>query len=218
MGEISPVNEFKDLENPRSIINLVPPTLKKTLSAIPDEWLGRDEGDFLEHVQPKVTPVLRRLRQKFWEEYNHVQEKNLPQITVGQVVRGICSSEHFFREIAHNPKSLAYILIPTCAQKVAYNDGIHLSLSSAIKWLENPPVEEDGKPGYKTMETILKYLQFFHTALHGSAVQRIEQKNLNLNIDTSKQSELSLDDVKKRLQELEQKSPEPKPIKDVTSE
>ena len=199
-----------DTTNPRSLVNLVPDIVKQCIDGIPQEYFGLDVTEYEKEIAPgpMLTQTDRRLRLAFWLEYERAQNRGI-EMNMKRVIDSACSHDFFYKAIK-NPKKMGYYLIPPVNYSSACDDLLERSilvLGRILDQVVNARVIDS-----KMAEVAMKIFNAIDARKNGAVVQRVEQKNLNVNVDAATPESLSLEDVKKRLMELEQKSPEPKVI------
>lgn len=198
MSDIAPI---KDLENPRSVASIVTPTLQKLILDLDESYFGHDELEYEKEIaQWHITQTDKRLRMSFWLEYDRAQA-NQVRMEMKRIWSGACSEDCFYRLIK-NPVKLGYYLIPPKSYTLACQELLDRAGTILGQYLME--VLSKGKWSAKEIEVVSKIYALMDARVHGAVVQRVEQKNLNLNVETNK-PEMSLDEVKKRLIEIEKK-------------
>jgi hypothetical protein len=202
---------LKDTTNPRSVISLVSPKFQEAILNIPEEYFGIDATEYEKTIGAgdTLTQTDKRLRMAFWLEYDRAQARGIG-MEMKRVLGGACSEDYFYR-VLRNPKKVAYILIQPVSYELACKDLLDRSVMLLGQILDQ--ITHSSKPDPKMYDVAIKIYNILDTRVNGAVVQRVEQKNLNVNVDAQKGPDsLSLDEVKKRLQELEKQNPEPRVI------
>lgn len=199
---------IRDEANPLALIHMVTESMKQAIQSVPEQYLGLDstvyEAEIADH---KLTQTDRRLRMAFWLEYERARRKGVT-MSASRIWEPSCTDEHFYKAIK-NPMKMGYYLIPPVSYSLACKDLLDRSIGVLGKILDE--VARCKKIDSRMADIALKIFNQLDARVNGAVVQRVEQKNLNLNVDTNKM-ELTLEDVKKKLAELEHKGPEPKVI------
>jgi hypothetical protein len=200
-----------DKENPRHVLNLVPEAVRNAMERIPAEFLAMDE-DELEARAPrqKWTLVDRRLRTAFWIEYARAQDTG-SNMQISNVFNGTCSRNYFYGTIMENKIKLAYLMRPPADYTIAMEESLNFGVARLREILDFPlwAKDKDGieRPDVKVAEVILKTVTLIDQRVKGAVIQRIEQKNLNVNMGakgTQEAEAISVDEIDRKLAELSQ--------------
>lgn len=200
------VNPIKDTSNPRSIINLTPSSVSNAIGYIPESIFELGERELKQAAKP--TEIEERLRYSFWREYDQAQSA-LRRINLANIYGGVCSQTHFLKNIVSNSFKLAYILTPPLDYEVQMQELLGLGLEQLRDILLQPHVDDNGKPNPKMADVKQKIVESLHLRVKGAVPYRMETKNLNVNVDGSKQGQLSsksnisISEIDRELQELE---------------
>lgn len=197
-----------------SIINRVPPQLQKAFleaaRARPD-LMGKDERWVYRQLSGKgmrPTPTDNRLRIKFWLEYDRALTSQ-DKFSVPNVVSGVCFSTFFYNRYLLNPDKVAWLLCPPADYVAKLTEILDFGLEQMRDILELPNTDSKGRPQTALMALKAKIVAMAHERIKGAVVQRVEQKQVNLNVET-KDTQVanallhgSMADIDKRLKELE---------------
>jgi hypothetical protein len=183
---------LREESNPRSVINLVPPYLQTQIKVIPEEFLDMEEEEL--KVAGRCDIVENRLKHSFWHEYTNAQLKGRSMNLVN-VYSGVCSSHYFKNSIIHNSYKLAYILIPPASYRIALDELLSISLEQIRDIMTTPHRDAKGKVDAKLAAVKVKIADSIIMRVKGAVVQKVEQKNLNVNVD--------VEDYDEKLRELE---------------
>lgn len=202
-------DEIFDKTNPKSVYNMVPPSVRRRIDEIPDElWLlGTKE---LEKKYEDISPIDMKLRQSFWLEYDKAHQLNTA-VRINNVIRGICSRTLFTTSIAARPHRLRYILEPPEDYKVVMQELLQIGMDEVRDILKAPLMTVDLKGNEVTDAKIaavkLKAVEMLYNRLQGMPIHRSMQitQNTNFNHNTSGEGKGGVPDFSqvKDLEELE---------------
>lgn len=172
----------------------------KKVEAIPTEVALMSERELEKHFRP--TSIDFHLRKRFWEVSTRSINSGIKETETIEIYRGICSRQHFYELVLKNPYKLLWIIMPIQAHMDIIEEGFYYALKKVRDEILTMPVNE------KTAGHIMKALDFFANRAIGPVVQRIEQKNMNLNVDGNSvtRDALTPDDLQKKLDELRAKA------------
>jgi hypothetical protein len=185
----SRVLEIKNPSNPESVFSLSDDKLRRSMEAISSKtWeLSREELESKIHV----SQVLNRLRLRFWDTYNErISSGDKKLITHSELMAKITTYENG-RNIFEDPLKMAYILCPVEEYDTMVQESLEFGLGKLRKVLANlDPVAPDGVGFRKEQASLLlRIVEFLDKRVHGTAVQRIEAKTLQLTGDINKTDE-----------------------------
>jgi hypothetical protein len=176
----APINPLKDPDNPRSVINITPHSISHNLQYIPDSTFEMSERDLRKIVEP--TLECERIRVAFWREYDKACEAK-KNMNLSNVYSGICTQSWFLRHYTKDPFRLAYILIPPIDYEVSMIEALNTSIEQMREILAISNIDEKGKPNTKLMDTKVKIYESLLDRVKGAVPNRIESRNLNLNVE-----------------------------------
>lgn len=192
---------FLSKENPLSLYNSVNQVFREHLDRIPDEiWTVVQENEYMPHSQVDV-----RLKLKLWETYALARGKSTKELINGaEIAEGIC---HYstVRLIIRDPKRLAWLFTPPKDYEATISAAQELWLARLFEILSLPIKDANtGKLNLTAARLVLQAGMAVDLRKHGSPLMRTEQKSLNVNVDANKALPASLEDIDKKLAELEQ--------------
>ncbi len=194
----------------RSLINIVPPALESAFLAAANanpELFAGDERDLYKKLRDSArtpSPTDNRLRLAFWMEYDRAQA-NFKNIRIDNVFGGICTRSYFYGAYLNNPHKVAWLLMPPTSYVVKMEETLDFGLDQLRDILEM----ECGPRDVKLMELKAKIVAMVDQRVRGAVTQRIENRNMNLNVNTSDKQVASLaitgtmDQLDLRLKQLE---------------
>lgn len=222
MADLTPLHtndsrfiELFDRENPRSLINLVPPVVKlclEELEKLHPQYLNLCEEDLKEvlYGRGKEPPRFdNMLRIQFWGELYRAQRKG-GAFSIPNVYHEVCSPATFYKYIRH-PKVLAWLICPLTDYLTSVTEMLTLSISQMRDILILPNLDIRGNPNVKLLETKLKVFMVLDARKNGMVVQRVENKNMNLNLTADAKDvqtfmeQMTLEQIDTRIKQLEKK-------------
>lgn len=117
----------RDLENPRSLVNIVPPAFRNAIENLAPYLLTLPEKKLKHECQP--DPVDSSVRMRFWGEYYQAQDEKR-KMRIENVTFGATSKEYIYGRILKNSKLLAWIIRPPRDLAVQQSE----ALSTAIAY------------------------------------------------------------------------------------
>lgn len=216
MSEIHP---WLDPANPHSLRSLFDAQATEIVAAIEAALKSEYKDCFLLTEKPLKKELVRlssthldetdhRIRLNFWREY----DMNLAtggRISAKKICAGVMSFQHFVKYLSF-PRNVAWMLCPPVNYDTFIQEGLHFGLERMREYLALDPVNPTtGKLDIRLMELQMKITAMLDMRKHGAFTQKIENKNLNLNVNPQQlphQVEaLTMEQMQKRLLELKQK-------------
>jgi hypothetical protein len=203
---ISPDAKFTGLN-----MSIIPEAVHKALEFVPTELLGLSEWELMPKLEKRnfrPSPVMNACRVQFWKEYFKTLERGAGKsMILTRIFSGVCAPSYFYMYLLRDRSFVAYMLTPPGEYTAIMEEGLNYGIKKLRDMLEFPLYDDKGHPNTKVADTILKIVAFLDTRLHGQAIQRIEQKveakNLNLNVDH--ESNLSPEELDSRIKQLQAK-------------
>lgn len=171
---------INDVENPRSLINLVPDKVRDAILNVlanhPD-YVGLSEYDLRDKLRPDDT--VSRIRIAFWHEYYRAQDQH-KSMMMSRVYSGVTSYDTFYGRILSNPKNVAWLLMPPVKWTLAMEEALNRGMRNLTKLMEIRLVDELGNMIPKAAAVFLKAFELLNERVNGAVTQKIEQKNLTI--------------------------------------
>lgn len=187
------------LNNPASIESIAPAPIVAALDTIPEEMWSWDEEDFDKNVEPTAT--MRRLRISFWHAYNRALESGKPMRT-SDIHAGICHQQYLQQRIIAEPARLAFILKPPVQYAMMMEEALSYSITR-VREILSLPIVEGGKVNVRLAALILKSMELLDARLNGLAVQKIESKSLQVNVDAQNVKGSDMLAIDERIKQLQ---------------
>lgn len=208
----------KDKHNPLSLVNKTNTGISVRIAAIPLEILEMKEADLEHHAD--VHDVERKLRAAFQMEYERAVRTGLTMDSTN-IYKGICSSPYWHKYVVGNSYKLAYVIKPYPDYEAQLEDMLQLGLDEMRKILKQPLKDKEGKFDHKLAALKANITEKLQDRRRGAVAQKmlIDQKSMNVNITKDvTQAPANIQDIDRRLAELEGKDVPAITYKDVTSE
>ncbi len=194
--------DIKNKENPESIYNMCNRHLQKSIANIPDEILEKSRIELEDLVVP--GPTLNRLRLSFWDKYTLVNQGGEDKISGEVVSSGVCSL-NMARRYYNDPASMAYILTPVHTYNSMVGEALEAGLFKLREAVSKIKItDEKGKFSAGQAKFLLSVVNFLDNRVHGTAVQRVEATNVNVDIkEEIDPNKLTPAQIEKRIKDLE---------------
>lgn len=200
-----------DTDSVYSLINLVDDGLRDQLleaSQKRPELFGVDEAALLEQLgKPSNLDIL--LRESFWNEYDRAQAEG-GRMVPAKVYTGICLKETYQRCV-RNPSRLAYLVCRPLNRTASLQAAYHRGMECVQRIFDLPLYDGEGKLNLKVAELQLKTFNLVDIRLHGAPTQRIEEKRMSLNFNSSDKElghiaiDGTMEQITQRIRELEKR-------------
>lgn len=199
----------------RAVINLVPPPVQAAFldaAAKKPDLFGKDESALFKALRAdNLTPSAtdNRMRLQFWLEYDQAQASG-KKMRMEQVFGGLCSKQYFYGRFIACPEKLAWLLTPPVHYVNKITEALDYSIDRLRDFLEEDPAAY-GKNKLKAVELQLKIYLMLDQRKHGAFTQKIEQKNMNLNVATTDKQVAqalageSMEELDRRIKDLERR-------------
>lgn len=186
----SPTLDIWNRPNPRAIINLVTPVTQVSFILAQEkrpDLFGLDEQALWkklrsDNCQPTATD--HRLRMQFWFEYELAQSEGR-RMRSAAFYSGICSKDLWEDKITQCAEKLAWILCPPINYVNRMEEALSFGLMKMRNYLDLDPEDFPPKERIRLMEFQAKLFNMIDMRAKGAYTQKIENKNMNLNIETT---------------------------------
>jgi hypothetical protein len=200
-------------DNPYSLANILPSYVKEAVALLTEEEMNLSDLDSTNALFPKdkypdgVPSEFYRLRLAFWDEYDRCGRYQEPVMDMAKVLMGNMSPGAFVKNL-DSKLFLAWLLHPPSGYTLGLKEIHDLSMRNLLAVIKLPITRADGRPDVKLIEAQFKIFQHADLRLKGAVVQKIEQRNLNVNVDaTPKQLPLkSLSEIDDQIKALREQS------------
>jgi hypothetical protein len=199
--------------DPRSVINIAGDQLAEamlTASKERPELFQLDERDLYKEMKVKPNPTDNRLRLRFWDEYDRSQSYQ-KSMEMHLVYAGVCSKQYFYGRYLTLAEKVAWLLCPPASYMVKMEEALAFGIERLRDILEINPMLASGKVDSRLADIQMKIVALLDMRVKGAVVQKIEQKNMNLNLSTADNAlgkqliGASMEQIEGRLKELEKR-------------
>lgn len=194
----------RDPDDSFSLINFLSDRLKQAVMQVPDELLLMTEAELKREAKPTSTDY--SLRVSFWREFEKAMWKGSGKIVCAGIYCGICSEVYFYRNFITRPEKFAWMIRPMQVYKKEMEAILYRGTQRLWELIEAPIEGKNGKIDPKMAEILLKTITAVENRVKGMAVQRSEQKNVNVNVVTrtkATQDIDTMDSLDQRIRELQ---------------
>lgn len=182
-------------------------SLVKAVSQIAPEIQLMDEAALARAFKP--TPLDYALKKQLWSKF-YEAEKLGTRLKMVDIFDGLCTNQYFYNELIKNPIRVSWLVTPPMNTEALVEEAFRFSFQRVRDDILTMAVTEKSAP------ILLKAFQIFADRHLGPVVQRIESKNLNVDVDGGSTRDVGAMDpyeIETKLRELKQKLI---PTKDVT--
>lgn len=195
-----------DKDNKQSLYGMMPPSIQARMDRLPGDIIEKSEQELVK-MMPKedVTEKLSAVRASFWIEYERAT-KSMTKMNISNVYRTVCGQMTFLAMV-DNPVKLAYIIAPPTDRKAMYNALGEVAVSRLYEFVRLPVTNEDGSVDPKALAAVTKCIEIILNRAEGVAPQvihqRLDKTSLSVNVEAKMEAPISLDEINKRLAEIQ---------------
>jgi hypothetical protein len=201
-------------DSPNAFINLLPHGAAVQILAAykaKPELFGLTERQLYKLLKDKKArpdPTDNRLRLQFWQEYD-IACQTRKRMFMGRVTAGVCNENYLYEKYMSKPERVAWLTCMPATYDTFLTEALHFGMEQLRDVLELDHVLKNGKIDTKLLELKAKITFALDARKNGGIIQRVEQKQMNLNISTSDkkvaQAALggTMEDMEKRIRQLE---------------
>lgn len=141
--------EVRELENPRSLVNLVPPKFREAILNLPDNLFTYKERYLKKEAKPDYVDGMVRMR--FWGEYYQAQDEKR-KMEISNITFGVTSTEYIYGNILNNPRLLAWVIRPPQDLMLQQSEALSVAINYQRQILETIMEDES----YYNKKTVVK--------------------------------------------------------------
>lgn len=204
MAEERPTAVYED--EPLSLLSLLEGKLRDAVLRVSPEMQRWDEKELATHGGVSYTRTDHALRASFWREYDKACALGRERITVKSIIAGICSETYFYERFLNEPARVAWMVLPHSVYAKEMEAILHRGTQRLWELMEMPIRDKDGRVDPRRAEALLKVIQEVQNRVRGMAVQRVEKKEVSLQMKAPSTKAIpveSMEDLQRRLTELE---------------
>lgn len=193
---------------PITLRNVCSDAIKHAIDLVPESLLVLSDGELSRTLKP--TPVDVALRMAFWRRFEMVAVGRAKQVTPIHVYSGVCSEAYFRQKVLTDPLRVAWLIHPFEQYANKIDAVLFDSIDRLWQFVRMDVSGPDGRECPRRVEVVHKIIVDLMNRRMGMAVQRTENKSLNVNVDKSRSyaSGMSLEEARAdeaRKRELEEK-------------
>lgn len=189
--------EFLDVNNPRSLVNIVPESMREPIRQLYANYpklLLQSEHTIKKTVKPDDRDELFRMN--FWEEYNRCTISNPPRVmSMIGITKEYLPHQAFIARYVRVRAKLLWLITPPRSYADTMRQLLTKSLDKLIEVVDQPILKKDGSVDHKLVDKIIKIAQMTDLRVKGAIPQtiRTDSRNLNFNVDASRQMPAGVD-------------------------
>jgi hypothetical protein len=210
-----------ELSSQQQFLNMLPAFMQEKVALLPATLFELSESELKDRLFGDEAPsqVHQLLRQGFWDEYDRCQRHKIHMLDAYRIIHGVCSLGYFTNRFLAEPENMAWLIVAPTDYIKQMKEILQMGTSQFREIVAMPNTNMDGSPNTKLMDIKFKIIQHVDMRLKGAIIQRIDQRNINVNVDGESAAgqaavadaarpvgELSMVEVDAKLKALEQKS------------
>jgi len=194
---------FFDLRDARSVINLLPDTVKKAALMVPVKYYKMTTEQLRNVVEP--SQLTDQIRISFWNKYEDCQDTMRRAVAIGEVYKQLCSREFFYKVFLTEPKNVAWMLRMPHDYNMAMQQVLELGMQQMRDIMLLKHVK-DGKADSRLIAEKVKIFSLIDNRVKGAVTQRmvVDQRNVNMNVEL-REAPKTVEEVDEELLRLSKK-------------
>jgi hypothetical protein len=201
----------------RHFLRLLPRFVQDRVTAIPLVWWDFSEEEIVQKTWPEHNApdsVCEKLRIALWDEYDRCFRFKIAAMDFERCLRGICTMGYFRARVLADPGRIVFLCTPPPLYENEVRRLHQKGLSQLQQILDLPLLLPDGSPDAKIADVKRRIYESLDLRLKGAIVQRIDQRNINVDIKSDgsilhaerPDEDKSMEELEKELLLLEQRS------------
>lgn len=173
-----------DIENPRSVINLVSGRVRERLLLVEEKFFYWKERTLEKKAMPEDMDY--QIKMSFWNEYFYCADNNKPSMRINHVIKGLCSESYFFDSFLMNKYKAAWLIFPPTNYTLQMQHILDKGLKVLAQVMRKSPIDDvTGKLDSRLLEKQIAIFKMVDARLKGAVMQRLQvtQKSVNLNMN-----------------------------------
>ncbi len=146
----------------------------KAVAALSGDLALKDELELEKLFKP--TPLDYALKKKLWTRFYEVERDGSMKLMATDIYKDVCTNGYFYEELINHPVRIAWLVTPVINTSALIEEAFHHGFKKIRHGILELPVTE------KTAGVILKTWQMIADRHLGPVAQRIESKNLNVDV------------------------------------
>lgn len=186
-------------------MKMLPEAVANAIYLIPDEYLSLDANE-IEMLTPnqRFTMTDNKLRISFWREHSRAIAQGC-HMNISNLVRGVCS-RNYFTKLLNDRARMTYMILPPDDYEVAMEEFTGYGLDKLREAFDEAILDFKTNKDPKMYESIRKTVEMLIVHTKGEPTRRVENRNLNMNVDASKAVgaiPATMDEIDAKLRALE---------------
>lgn len=176
-----------DPNNPKSLFNLLSSTYQEHFTRVKNSFLG-DTSEWVRIKEIKHLtefPLIRKLRQSFWIEYDNAV-KGDRKMNMVNVWPGICITLDGFHDIMEKDHYAAFIFTKPTAKDAKEKALLEFAYEQIEKILAASHLTKDGLMNHGAAKLKIEVWKHLDERVHGGVVKQVrvqsDQRSLNVNV------------------------------------
>lgn len=208
--------ELFDLEDPRSLVNLLPVQLAKAFQSplVDKKMLYLSEREAERKLAPE--PVVYKIRIAFWKVFEYARATH-QAISLKKVAELCGQPEHYVRTILmHRPGAFTFVLVPPSSYETELEEALMFGMRrlrediltlpiKRMRWNEETNMEEE-VPIPENAKIVLQAIAFLDMRKHGGIVQKQLTVHNDISQGNRAEARASLAELDRKIKELEEKA------------
>jgi hypothetical protein len=216
-----------DTKNPHSLYNILPPSIQEHLLRVKNTFLRdlSEESTAKEIRHMKEYPLVRKVRQSFWREYDNALAAGRSKMHMTRVWQGVTYDSGEFYRLMKKDHFAAYIFTRPIHKEVQERALLELAYEQIEDILVADHRNKDGTLNPYSAKIKLDIWKHLDERVHGGVVKKVsvqsEQKNINVNVETDAQTYVEMkraEELTKKLAELREQTKDIEAISHVVEE
>ncbi len=208
---IAPDVDLRDRDDERSLVNMLPSWIGDRILFMPPEFLEMADTDLKE--SGLITELEEQLRTSFWIEYG-TAVRTRRRMNPVNIYSGICELAYFKKHLVTNSYKLAYICRPPVSYTVKVERLLSLGMDQYEEILKLPNINAKGFVDSRLIAVKQRIIEHLDERARGAIVQRIESKNLNVNMEktigsSSVSPDMTIEQMEMEAQKLDEQLKKP---------
>ena len=195
---------IKDKNNPKSLVSMCPSNMAERIAAIPDNVFSMDDKEIEKAAH--VTEADKQMRAAFFIEYERAV-RNGDKISPANVYKGIVTASYFHNYVINNSFKLAFVIRPYREYQAQLEELLQFGFDRMSEIMRRSQVDENGKLDHKLAALQMQLWKELADRRRGSTTKNInlnsQIQSTNLNITKDITAPRSVDEIDKKLKELE---------------
>lgn len=201
--ELSIPEVIEEESGKRTQFEVLTEGLRRKAEQISPDIFQLGPADLEEKAQPTV--LMRRLKLRFWQEYQKVISNGNPSISPVTIYQDLCSKQYFYERIVGNENVFGWLLSPVTDYETKVEEALDFAIERIrAEILTAPLFDAKGKFDNYVAGTVLTAAKFLDARAKGSPLQRVQQQSLHVHRHEG-HAPVTKDNLSEQLEEIQRK-------------